>query len=374
MPSNPNRMLLLDAMKGLAAQLIVLHHLASYGPLAEAFSDMLPTLAAFLFDYGRMVVQVFLVVGGYLAARSLAVIDFGSVANPLPLLWRRYVRLALPFAVAMLIAILAAAVARHWLDDDFIPDAPSLGQMLAHGMLLHGVFDVPSLSAGVWYVAIDLQLFALLALVLWCGRWLGGERSGASLGWILAACLGVLALFVFNRNEVFDAWGIYFFGSYALGAFAWWLTTRPRPLFWLAALLAVALAALTVDFRLRIALALAIAVLLAVASLTGMLGRWPRSNVLAWLGKVSYSVFLVHFPVCIVVNAGYDYFFEEDELAAIAAILAAWGISLLAGALFHRHVETRRQWLPAAVSAAARSGFSALLSLLAKIPRILARA
>ena len=29
---------------------------------------------------------------------------------------------------------------------------------------------VDSLSAGVWYVAIDFQLFALFALLLWCGR------------------------------------------------------------------------------------------------------------------------------------------------------------------------------------------------------------
>lgn len=365
-------MLLPDALKGLAAQVIVLHHLASYGPLAEALSDMAPALATLLFDYGRMVVQLFLVIGGYLAARSLAAVDFG-VANPLSLLWRRYIRLALPFAVAMGIAILAAAAARLWLDDDFIPGAPSLRQMLAHGMLLHGVFDVPALSAGVWYVAIDLQLFVLLALVLYSGRWLGGERDGATFGWVLTGCLGVLALFVFNRNEAFDAWGIYFFGSYALGAFAWWLTTRELPLLWLCGLVAVALLALYVDFRIRIVLALGVAVLLALTTMNGWLGRWPRSSLLAWLGKVSYAVFLVHFPVCMLVNAAYDNYFDDDEFA-VAAIIAAWGVSLLAGALFHRHVETRKQWVPLALASTARNGLSGLLSLLAKIPRIVARA
>ena len=32
--------------------------------------------------------------------------------------------------------------------------------------VLHGILGVDSLSAGVWYIAIDFQLFALTALLL----------------------------------------------------------------------------------------------------------------------------------------------------------------------------------------------------------------
>ena len=65
------------------------------------------------------------------------------------------------------------------------------------------------------------------------------------------------------------------------------------------------ISALVVDFRLRIALALATALCLGAASRSGLLERWPDNAALGWLGKVSFSVFLVHFPVCLLANAAY---------------------------------------------------------------------
>lgn len=345
---------MLDSMKGAAAQLIVLHHLASYGPLAEAISSLLPQMSSFLFDYGRMVVQVFLVIGGYLAMRSLSTSNLLQVANPLAMIWRRYLRLVVPFMAAMLLAILGAEVARGWLSSEVVPGTATIGQLLAHGLLLHGVFDVPSLSAGVWYVAIDLQLFALLLLLLWSGQRIVAGRPGRVLGGIMVAGLACSALFYFNRDDGWDAWGIYFFGSYALGAFAWWVSTRTSPWRWfLVGALLVGLA-LVLDFRLRIALALGVATILVFATTSGQLGRWPRSRVSDWLGRISYSVFLVHFPVCLVVNGLYARFFDGNDVTAMAAIVAAWLLSLAAGDLFYRHVESRRNWLPAPVSQSAR--------------------
>ena len=61
----------IDWGKALASQLIVWHHLVHYGPLAPRLSAFAPGLLAWLNDRALYAVQVFLVVGGYLAARSL---------------------------------------------------------------------------------------------------------------------------------------------------------------------------------------------------------------------------------------------------------------------------------------------------------------
>ena len=327
---------LIDALKGVAAQIILLHHLVSYGPLSKAANAMAPVTAGFLFDYGRMVVQVFLVVGGYLAARALLGSSALSTIPPGRLIWRRYVRLVIPFAAAMVIAILGAAMARLWLADDAIPAAPTFTQVLAHVLLLHGVFDVPALSAGVWYVAIDLQLYALLTLLLWVGMRFG-ERAAVA----LVAATAMAALFHFNRNAELDAWAIYFFASYGMGALVWWGCARGNALRWLPLLAGITVLALALDFRLRIALALFVALLLALVTLRPQL-RIPDSALLAWLGRTSYSVFLVHFPVCLVANAFYARFTDGGNGAALAAMIAAWGGSLLLGTAFHRYVEARR--------------------------------
>ena len=65
-----NRMPLIDALKAIAALLVLLNHYSSYGPLAEAARAALPGLFGWFFEYGRMAVQVFLVIAGFLAARG----------------------------------------------------------------------------------------------------------------------------------------------------------------------------------------------------------------------------------------------------------------------------------------------------------------
>jgi len=66
-----NHFLLVDFLKTFAALTIILHHFSSYGQIAEDARLLLPGLMTWLFEYGRYAVQIFLVMGGYLAAQSL---------------------------------------------------------------------------------------------------------------------------------------------------------------------------------------------------------------------------------------------------------------------------------------------------------------
>ena len=63
---------LIDIFKALACALIIWHHLAFYGPMSDAVLPLFPRLLSWLYDYGRMAVQVFLVLGGYLSVAHLA--------------------------------------------------------------------------------------------------------------------------------------------------------------------------------------------------------------------------------------------------------------------------------------------------------------
>lgn len=327
-----SRMPLIDALKAIASQLVMLHHLALYGPLAGAAALHFPELSGWLSDYGRLAVQVFLVVGGFLAARSLSPDGRALAINPLPLIGRRYLRLALPFLSAIALAIICSAIADHWMDDPAIPDRAGFGQWLAHVFLLHGVLGAESLSAGVWYVAIDFQLFALFALLLWSGR----SRWG-----VLLAVGGMMALslFHFNRDSGLDNWAIYFFGSYGLGVAAWWASAPGRLRLWLGLIATIGVAALVEDFRIRIALALGVALLLGVARQRGWLTRWPESRLLGWLGQISYSVFLIHFPVLLLINGLFALSGGDGDITVGLALLATWACCLWAGAAFHRWIE-----------------------------------
>ena len=328
-----NRMPLVDVLKAIASQLIVLHHLSAYGPLSAILREAFPGTMGWLFEYGRMAVQVFLVIGGFFAARALSGQGQALAISPLGLIWKRYLRLAIPYLAAIGLAIIGAAVADHWLDDEAIPARATFSQWLAHAFLLQSLLGFDSLSAGVWYIAIDFQLFALMALLLWLGR----VRYVAP---ALVLILTVASLFWFNRDPGWDNWAIYFFGSYGLGAAAWWASGRKQLLAWLGVITTITIAALIFDFRLRILLALSVALLLGFSRRGGWLETWPASKSLAFLGQISYSVFLVHFPICLLANAAFCQSGWTSPLAAGVMLLTAWSISMVVATLFYRWIES----------------------------------
>ena len=353
MPVAATRLAFVDALKAVASQFIVLHHLAFYGPMSDVANDLAPALFSWLSQNARLAVQVFLVIGGFLAAKALAPNGRLQAAAPLALLVKRYVKLIVPYAAAVLLSILCAAIARHLMDHDSIPNPPTLWQMLAHLVLLQNILDFDSLSAGLWYIAIDFQLFALLLAALWLARSTGLGVRGASISGIaLVAGLALASLLGFNRNPQWDIWGLYFFGAYALGALMYWATRTEQEPHGMLLIAAVVVATLIVDFRSRIALALLTALALGVSRRWGFIASQPKSKVLAYLGKISYSVFLVHFPVILVINAVLTKLAPANPLLNAFGIVVAWSASIAGGALFYRCVEKRGgRWQELALSA-----------------------
>ena len=343
-----HRLPLIDLLKVVASQLIVLHHLAFYGPMADHVAPLMPRVIDWLADPARMAVQVFLVVGGYLAALSLA--PDGRVRTPPQVrsrLLERYLRLALPLALALLLAIAAAALARSWMVHPSVPVPPSPMQLASHLLLLQDVMGQEALSAGIWYVAIDLQLYA--ALVLWlalvAALMKGSEQIRRVLPWGVVMAVAWSAWCV-NRDSTWDVFAPYFFAAHGLGALAAWARgSRAARTAFALALLSV-LVGLWLEWRGRLALAATLAVLLWAAH--ELRGRWnarPFSvrpaylGVLHGLGQISYATFLVHFPVCLVVNAVFTAFVPPHAWLQAMGVLTAWGGSIAVGALFHHVAE-----------------------------------
>jgi peptidoglycan/LPS O-acetylase OafA/YrhL len=336
--SQPARLPLVDGLKAAACLLIICHHLAFYGPMSDRAYALAPGLIDWLYHYGRMAVQIFLVVGGFLAAGVLERLDAGKLARPGALLWRRYRRLAVPCMAALAFAILAAMLVRPWLDHPSVPDTPELVQLIVHMLLLQDVLGVEALSAGVWYVSIDFQLYALALGLFWLSR----KHPAAPRPTTLVLVLTLASLLFFNLDPAWDSTGLYFFGSYGLGMLAFRASRRARPEWAMAGLVALGGTALLLAFRERIAVALATAALLGLAHAHGWMQWGAHSHRIAWLARRSYSIFLIHFPVCLLVNALWTQLFPEGAWVNLAGMGVALAASLAAGALFFRLIEDRR--------------------------------
>ena len=337
-----SRMPFIDALKAICCLLIVTHHLAIYGPMSDIAYPLIPALIDWLREYGRMSVQMFFVIAGFLTAAKFAPQGLSLVTTPIRLIQQRYLRLIIPYLAALTLAIGCAALARIWMHHESIPAAPNLSQLLAHIFLLHDLLNQNVLSAGIWYVAIDFQLFVLTILLLWISNQIQHQYPGLQmLNLILIISLTTISLFFFNRDSYWDETALYFFGSYGLGILIYWASISQHRIFWSIVLIALIFAALTIDFRSRIAVAGGVMVILGLARYYGILGSKRVPGYLTYLGRASYSIFLVHFPISLVVNAVFFRFLPHQPAIHLFGLLLAIGASIVTGILLFNWLEAR---------------------------------
>jgi peptidoglycan/LPS O-acetylase OafA/YrhL len=319
--------------------MIVLHHLAFYGPLSVRAERIVPELSEGLVQYGRFAVQVFFVLGGYVTARHLDREWPNRLGKVLESLVDRYRRIALPYLAALLFALVANWLARQWMVDEAISKPATVEQLLAHVLLLQDLLGHEPLTAGIWYLAIDLQLVTLSVVVSWIVSLSFGQVRGIWLSRYGLLALGVLSAFLFNRAPTLDKTALYFYASYAFGLAVAWIESSKIRVWHFALYLVLVLCALGIHFRGRLFVAAVTALALLFALRSTVARRLPNRPTVRILADSSYSLFLIHFPLFLVVNAAAARWLPEGAGWTTVALLAAYAASVFAGLVFHRHVE-----------------------------------
>ena len=324
------RSLTVDVLKVVAAQFIVWHHFSAYGPMADTMTLVWPQLMEWLYSNARLAVQVFLVVGGYLAAQSVM---NKPITHPLISIVKRYLRLVPFYMLALVLISVAVAISRDTIHASWLPSVPTVWQFVAHGLLAHDLLGFEALSSGAWYVAIDFQLYALLMVL--CHALHTEHHKRLS---VAVALLCVASMWQFNRVDELDMWAIYFFAAYGLGVLAAWAkrSAFETQMFWLVALLAVG--ALWVEYRSRLSLALITAVWLVIKP-KGMVHWTPITRVVHRLSNSAYVLFLTHFGAIVLFSSLWNQSHFDDPDMAFALTGFAWICCVAMGLFLHEKVE-----------------------------------
>jgi peptidoglycan/LPS O-acetylase OafA/YrhL len=342
---------LIDLLKVFAALLIILHHLSSYGQIAVDARSVLPGLMTWLFEYGRYAVQIFLVIAGYLATQSLTRFANAKFSgqNLLRVIINRYLRLFAPFVVALVFTILCAWIARFWVVDEFVGQAETLSQFLAHLFFLQGILGLDAISAGAWYVAIDWQLYSVLAVLLI------SFSSYQSLIWLLSIA-AVSSLLYFNRSAQYEAYFIYFIGSYGLGVLAYLaknFTDKKIQSFAKIALIFIGVIIAISSLHqvwLRNFLAWFVALLLlawgnaSYPKVESATSAWKQKTLhaIAWASPRSYCAFLIHFAFILLANTLYiasGLYVHESGPIAISLMVGVLVCSSITAQYMYRWIE-----------------------------------
>ena len=341
------RFALVDGLKGMAACTIVWHHLCEYSPSADRADQFAPNLLYCVYNYGLFVVHVFLVLGGFGLAMGMkdqpisgrqALASFGS----------RYVRLAAPYLVMLLLLLIVSWSSFGLAMRPPLIESFSWPQLVANVFLLQDILGLGNLSAGTWYLCIDLQyvgLFLLIQTFLSTIRRI--IQKDFSKPMAMSAMLfpvGLVSVWYWNRVLEYEVYVFYFMGSMVLGTLLAW-TLKGRIPGWVLLIYAAAMAAsLVIDLRARVFVALGTGLIVYIG-----VRFWPNLQVprpLVWLGKISYSLFLIHYLVNGVVLHGLDSWIGDSPFRAFMGMVIAFLASLFAAtALFYAVEAPCHRWL-----------------------------
>lgn len=327
---------LITLLRAVAAITILWHHYAIYPPLRDWAAPHLSDTLDWLQEHARTT-QIFFVIGGYVLARSLAHHQW-TLRGVSAFVASRYLRLGIPYIALIAMTIPVLTLARGWVPDEVLGQPVSLPQFLAHLFFLQGLLGYEQLSAGLWFVCINFQICLVYVALLWI-RDAGFQRTVDACG-ILGWGISIASLFHFNLDEQWDNCFLYFFPYFFFGV----VIQRSREgiglkaEFWLFLLLL--LAAMLYEWRWRLGIASAVGLIVFLAETTGR-NRLPlKFALIRRLGDISYSLFLVHFPVLLLVSTLWAKLDWTGPTEAVIGLFAAFGASIVAAEIFFRFIET----------------------------------
>lgn len=367
--ANSRRLTGLDGIRGLAALFVVLHH-----SRLMAFSgfpvDNGPAFASWLL-YGHFAVVVFIVLSGFSLAVSPARSGWrlGGVGR---FARRRAWRILPPYWAALVFSLAIA-----WLVVAQPGEGSPTGKsVLLYTFLLQDISGSPSPNGAFWSIAVEAQLYFLFPLMILCISRAGKAAMVATVTGVVAL-VGLLA----PHSAAVDALmrlTPQFAALFAAGAVAAGIIRAPErwqrfPWGWAALAATLPILAMIIwrgsvwtaghFFWIDLALGPAVAMLL-VAVATGKPAPFVRfldTRPIRSLGSYSYSLYLVHAPIVVVVADKIVLPHVHQGTTALLAILAiAVPVSLifarLFAGIFELPFQRHRSWpaLRAAVRARLR--------------------
>lgn len=294
--SPTRRLAFLDALRGAAATWVVLFHFGDGGQITRLRAALPSWLDQSIFAAGHFGVPVFFVLSGFVIARS---IGDGHVTPRYVgrFALRRAIRLDIPYWASIAVVLAFVALKRLALPAAVQPTT-SPGDVLAHMFYLQEFLGLHPINPVYWTLTYEVQFYLLFCVLLGVAhalRHTPGDRRPEAAVFTFAAVVAI----AWPLIPALHARGIALINWYAflLGAFASWsLSGRLHPR-WVA-LFAVALLAVWSRTRDSFIIAcLATAMLIILVGRAGSLSNCGDSWLPQFLGKISYSLYLLHVPV-----------------------------------------------------------------------------
>jgi peptidoglycan/LPS O-acetylase OafA/YrhL len=316
------RFVIIDGLRGLASLWVVLLHLEQ--ALEEPLSHLIPYIFLKIMQLGALGVEVFFVLSGFVIAHAVG-------THPITARFigrfalRRSLRLDPPYWTAMAVMLGGYCITRgiravyeYW----------GWRALLANMFYLHDIFSVrPAGDAQYWRVlqvswtlCLEIQFYLVFVCLLGIAQRVSRhfEHSTYLVVFAPLALCSVYRWYFRSDWSFFGMWHMFFLGAYLYSAI--FQQADKRWFFVFTGLIGICAVG---TFNAEGCVALATATLIYVAASRDHLYDWLANRTLQYLGRISYSLYLIHAVV-----GGYTIWYLRQYFASTAAAIPVFAAGL----------------------------------------------
>ncbi len=304
----------LDYLRGIAAISVCLFH----------FTDKLDYLANTdllknVFSYGHYGVEVFFIISGFVIPYSMEKGNY-TLNKFFIFLKKRFIRIEPPYLMCVLLALFLnyiTTLSPFYIGKSFEVD---FEQLFYHIGYLNDFMGEDWLNQVFWTLAIEFQFYLLMALLFPI------ISHSNKLIWISALIVFNALSFYFNRNVIFN-FSIFF--TYGIIMYRYIANKLDQT----DLLLAGSLSILFLFFRYSY-----IEIHVVIFTVFVVLQPLEPTKFSNFFGNVSYSLYLLHFPIGLrVINLTQR--FSDSQLVRQSMVLFAFLFTILISYYYYRFVE-----------------------------------
>jgi len=331
---------MIDALRGIAALWVVAMHFQTL--IKEKHSFAFPFPLDWIISHGEVGVSIFFVLSGFVIAYSLRSthLSWGAIGK---FFVRRSLRLDPPYwaALFLLLGLILIGSMALGKGAEYLPSQSELFLNMAY---LQSIVQVPTILPVSWTLCLEFQFYLVLALCLKGAQGFNRRFGKAPFNYDLLAlffpsCLFLISLFFASHLQIelpLKGTFIPFWYSFYLGCLLGWVLTgalsERHYVIALAALLLFYAAGDNEQLIVTGFISLCIYYCIKADKLYCLNWNW-----LQYLGRTSYSLYLIHWPIGIKMISLLAFLFPL--LPPFGLFLFSLLATLSAAHLFYRWIE-----------------------------------